>query len=93
MSILLKVPPERLLADVMREWEERPQVVVTLKSIERVNNAEGRAVADFVHQIQRMRDQANGDSISIRAGDLEVLATASGRRPEEFVRKIGAALG
>jgi|GEM_PF-2158205 len=84
--------PERLLAEIVRRLEGRPPVVIDLTKLEAIEEAEGRIVADFVREVAARRGEREPRSIVLRAGDLEVLATAAGRRPEELVERIGAAL-
>jgi transcriptional regulator with XRE-family HTH domain len=84
--------PERLLARIVQRLEGRPPLVIDLTKLEAIEEAEGRIVAEFVREVAARRGQREARTIALRAGDLEVLATAAGRRPEELVERIGAAL-
>ena len=46
----------------------------------------------FIRNVFILRDQDVADTISLREGDLEVLATATGRRVHEFLEAIEPAL-
>ncbi|HWO71852.1 MAG TPA: helix-turn-helix transcriptional regulator [Actinomycetota bacterium] len=89
---LYGMAPERLLAEIVRRLEGRPPVVVDLTKLEEIEAAEGRIVAGFVREVAALRGEPGRRTIALRAGDLEVLATAAGRRPEELAERIGAAL-
>ncbi len=89
---LYGMDPGRLLAEIVRRLEGRPPVVVDLTALEGVEEPEGRIVADFVREVAALRGEREPRTIALRTGDLEVLATAAGRRPEELAERIGAAL-
>lgn len=90
---LYEIPPERLIAEISRIVEGHPPVVVDLQEIEGLGSTEALLVADFVHEVRGMRRRTPpGDTVTLRAGDLEVLASASGHRPDELLPKIAPAL-
>ncbi len=89
---LYGMAPERLLATIVRRLEGRPPIVVDLTKLEEIEAAEGPVVARFVREVAGLRGEPGTRTIALRAGDLEVLATAAGRRPDELAERIGAAL-
>lgn len=84
--------PERLLAEIVRRLEGRPPVVIDLTALEGIDTTEGRIVTGFVQEVAALRGERGRRAITLRAGDLEVLATAIGRRPEELAERVGSAL-
>jgi len=57
-----------------------------------IGGVEAAILGGFVHEVLTLRGQPESDAISLREGDLEVLATASGRRLEQFLDAIEPAL-
>ena len=86
------VAPARLLAHALRAAKGIPPIVVDLSRIDGVNSNEGRLLAQFAREILDLRGRKGTDEVTIRAGDLEVLATISGDDPERFLERIQPAL-
>lgn len=87
------IPPERLTAEIMRTVEGRPSWVLDLSSLERLQTSEAQMVEGFVRKVAMLRDGAEpGETVSLRVGDLEVLAAASGHRLVGLVDAILPAL-
>lgn len=82
---LYAVSPDRLLADVVRAAGSRGEVQVDLTFLESLGSAEASLVSGFVRQILSLRKEPARSSIALRAGDLEVLATASEKETEELL--------
>lgn len=80
--------PERLLADILRRAEGRIQPEIDLTALESLGTTEGALVSGFVRQVRALRGERRADTITLRSGDLEVLATAEGRRPEELAEAL-----
>jgi hypothetical protein len=77
----------------VRAVDGRPPVTVDVSKIEGLPLTEALLVADFIREVRALRRSgAADDSITLRVGDLDVLATASGGRPEELLAKIAPAL-
>lgn len=85
---LYGAPPERVLADVMRAVEGRTEPEIDLTALGSISGIEAGLISAFVHQVRSLRGEAAGDRIILREGDLEVLATAAGKRPEELARAL-----
>lgn len=86
------MPAERLLAEVTRAVEERPAAIIDLTALERLEKPEARLVGRFVREVVRLRGDVPRHVISLRNGDLQVLASASGRRADELLDAIRPAL-
>ena len=57
-----------------------------------IGGAEAAILDGFIRNVFILRNQDVADTISLREGDLEVLATATGRRVHQFLDAIGSAL-
>jgi len=82
--------PDRVLADILRSAEGGTETIVDLTVLEGLESAEAALVSGFVKQVRALRSEGGGGPILLRAGDLEVLATAAGKRPrdlEELLRR------
>ena len=85
---LYGLAPERVLADILRSTEGRIEPEIDLAALESLESTESALLSGFVRQIRGLRGEHRADKITLRAGDLEVLATAEGRRPEELVEAL-----
>ena len=83
------VAPERLLAEAIRATDRRPPVVVDLSKVEMLKDGEANLVRAFLDRVQTRRGGSRGPTITLRAGDLEVLATAVDRSPDELFDMVG----
>jgi transcriptional regulator with XRE-family HTH domain len=92
LAFLYEISPVRLLADVLRRVEGRPSVRVDVRRVKSMGGAEAAILDGFIRNVFMLRDQDVADTISLREGDLEVLATATGRRVHQFRAAIGPAL-
>lgn len=74
------VPPDRLFFRVLERLEPRArrETVLDLGRMEQVEEKTGRAVTGFIRQVKRERGDPAEDVITLRAGDLEAIALASG---------------
>lgn len=91
LTHLYEISPVRLLADVLRRIERRPTVLIDVATLRSLRGAEAGIVDGFVRNVSLLRGQPVGDTITLREGDLEVLATATGRRVNDFVHAIRSA--
>jgi transcriptional regulator with XRE-family HTH domain len=78
------VPPEELLTEIVRSGERPAEPEIDLAVLELLDPEQRALVSSFVRQIRALRRERGDDMIVLRAGDLEVLATASGKEPEEL---------
>lgn len=89
---LYGISPARLLADVSRRVEGRPSFRIDVLHLRSLGGVEAAALDGFIRNVLTLRRQPDADTISLRSGDLEVLATASGGRVDDFIEAIKAAL-
>ena len=92
LSSIYRVSPARLVADVSRRVAGRPPVRIDVQRIRSLEGAEAGILDGFVRNVLALREQPMADSVTLREGDLDVLATATGRRVHDFVEAIGPAL-
>ena len=92
LSLLYRISPARLVADVLRRVEGRPPVRIDVQKMRGLGGAEAGILDGFVRNVLILRDQPVGDTVTLREGDLDVLATATGRRVQDFVEAIAPAL-
>ncbi|MDP9299313.1 MAG: helix-turn-helix domain-containing protein [Actinomycetota bacterium] len=86
---LFGVPPDRLLGEILRAAGAETELVIDLTHLERLGPSEGELLAGFVQQVASLRGSGDVERITLRAGDVEVLASASGRRPDELKEILG----
>ena len=89
---LYEVPPERLLAEILHTAEGRAEAEIDLTILESLGSTEGALVSGFVRQVSSLRREPPVETVSLRAGDVAALATASGRTPEELEEALTKAL-
>jgi len=92
IAYLYDISPVRLLADVLRRVEGRPPIRIDVSRVKSMGGAEAGILDGFIRNVFMLRDQDVADTVSLREGDLEVLATATGRRVQEFLDAIEPAL-
>ena len=86
---LFSVPPDRLLGEILRAAGADPELVIDLTHLERLGPSEGELLSGFVQQVASLRGSGDVDRITLRVGDIDVLASASGRRPDELREILG----
>src|SRR5437667_12816195 len=89
LSRVYREPPDRLLTEILRAVQADPVLVIDLTHLERLGPAEGGLLSGFVQQVASLRGSGDVDRITLRVGDIEVLASASGRRPDELKAVLG----
>ena len=92
LADLYDIPSARLMAQISRRTKGRPPIVVDVRITHTIGGVEGAVLAGFIHEVIALRRQPAPEEISLRDGDLEVLATASGRRAEQFMEAVEPAL-
>jgi transcriptional regulator with XRE-family HTH domain len=90
LAALYRVPPERLLADIVREGT-RTVSTIDIRRLEQMHGSEAMAVAGLVREIRQLRGD-EGDVISLREGDLEILASSTGQPAEQLLEAIAPAM-
>ncbi len=92
LARLYTMSPQRLLAEIERATEERPPVILDFRRVNGLGGREAALLADFASEVRAMRGEWDPDMITLRAGDVEVLATLSGSRADDFLERIKPAL-
>jgi transcriptional regulator with XRE-family HTH domain len=93
LTSLYKIAPGRLIADISRRAEGKPAALIDLRRLRLLGGTEAAILEGFIRNVFLLRREPVAETISLRDGDLEVLATASGRRANEFRDAIGSAFG
>ena len=89
---LYGVAPERLLANILHPAEERAEPVIDLAALEALGAGEATLISGFVERIRSLRGASEGNTVALRVDDLQVLATASGKKPEDLLEILRPAL-
>lgn len=85
---LYGIPAQAMLAEILRPENARSVASIDRELLESTRSTEASLISGFVRQIASLRRELPADAILLRAGDLEVLATASGKEPTELVTVI-----
>ena len=90
LSGLYGIPPDRVLADALASSlaEERMEVVIDLARLPQLGGEDGRVVSEFVGQVRALRGDLASDVITLRAGDVEILASAIGAEPPALLNRL-----
>lgn len=88
---LLGVPPERVLGEILRAVEGRWEPEVDLTKLEGLRSPESDLITGFIRQVLSQRGEREVETIVLRAGDVEVLASAARRRPDELLDIVNSA--
>jgi hypothetical protein len=78
------VRPDRLLGEIVRSVAGAEEPVIDIAILESLGSEEAALVSGFVQQVRALRGEMEEETIVLRAGDLEVLATAAGSRANEL---------
>ena len=85
---LYGVPPHALLAQIMRAIEGSTEPDVDLTVLEASGSADEALIAGFIRRIRALRRDHPSGTVSLRAEDLEVLASAAGKRLDEVLEAL-----
>lgn len=90
LAALYGVPPDRVISDALAsQGAEAPRgVVIDLNRLPRLEGEDGRVLSEFVGQVRSLRGDLASDVITLRAGDLEILASALGEESNALLRRI-----
>jgi transcriptional regulator with XRE-family HTH domain len=92
LARLYGISPSRLFAEVARGVDGRPSTRIDVESVKNLAGPEAGVLGGFIRNVFVLRRQPPADTISLRNGDLEVLATTAGRLAREFEDAIEPAL-
>jgi transcriptional regulator with XRE-family HTH domain len=95
LALFYGFPPDRLLARALERVAPaaRREAVLDLGRLERLKDVAGRAVAGFVQNVKQEREDSAPDVITLRAGDLEAIALASGIGLERLLAALRPVTG
>jgi transcriptional regulator with XRE-family HTH domain len=80
------------LGDASAESEEGPELIVDLNRISLIDDEERGAVEAFVRDVQTRRGDSQAETLTLRSGDLAVIASSSGTDEEALLEKLRPAL-
>jgi hypothetical protein len=94
LASLYGKPADRLLAEALQRLHPmgRREVVIDLNRLAFIPDSEGRSIAEFIHVVRTERGDYLSGVITLRSGDVEVLALRSGKSTESLLRSLGPAL-
>jgi transcriptional regulator with XRE-family HTH domain len=83
-----RIAPEQLLGEITRSSRREDEPSIDLSALGSLATEEASLVSEFVQQVLALRKDPERSEISLRTGDLQVLATASGKKPEELLELL-----
>ena len=89
---LYDMAPERLLSQILWRIRGRPEPTIDRTKVDRLPVEERGALTDFIEEVRRLRGNSDGETITIRIQDLEVLATVTGHQLRDFLEDLRPAL-
>lgn len=92
LALLYGVTPQRLLSDALSDMQGGQVTVIDLTKLSAIDGSPADVASRFVQNIRAERGEEEGDVVSLRIGDLELLATATGLPPNELRTTIAPAL-
>jgi transcriptional regulator with XRE-family HTH domain len=93
LSVVLGVPPAALLSDALGQIAPPERDVdIDLAHLSEVRAVGVPGLLELLEEITRIRREPEGDVITLRTGDLQILATASGLAPDDLIDRLGAAV-
>jgi transcriptional regulator with XRE-family HTH domain len=94
LSALYGVLPDRLLAEALAasQVDAVADVVIDISRLPALRGEEARVVIEFVEQVQSQRRGPHSDVITLRTGDLQILAAAAGIQPRALLNVLSPAL-
>jgi transcriptional regulator with XRE-family HTH domain len=94
LSFAIGIAPEELLADSLARLlpNTYTEVAIDLVRLRDARNAEARAVNEFARRIRTERNDLAGDVVTVRAGDLQIIAGEAGTDVPSLLRAIEPAV-
>jgi hypothetical protein len=84
--------PERLLSQILWRIGGRPEPILDRRRVPDLPSDEAGTLGGFIEEVRRLRGNSDGQTITIRIEDLEVLATVTGHQLWEFLEHLRPAL-
>ncbi|HEY7661136.1 MAG TPA: helix-turn-helix transcriptional regulator [Actinomycetota bacterium] len=91
LADLYGVRPDRLLADALRA-PGALGIDLDLSAVAELSPEVRHLIAGFIEEVLAMRGESGADRISLRSGDLEIIAGTSGSSAIELLRRIREAI-
>lgn len=88
---LLDLQPGHLLQEITRTVYGDREPRIDLTKLEALHEPEGELLAGFIKQVLGQRADPDSETIALRAGDVEVLASVAGTTPAELHDIVRAA--
>lgn len=92
LAELLGVPPDQLLGEALSQADPEAQREVQLDLGVLPDSDAGRQVARYAHDVKSMRGDFRSNVVTLRAGDLRVIAHASGLPMPRLLSSLGSAI-
>jgi transcriptional regulator with XRE-family HTH domain len=92
LAELYGVSPAELLGRALGDDSSTTSVAIDLTRLTLIPGQEGRRVAEFLHDLRVRRGETGRQVITLRAGDLAILATESREEPDILLEKLRPAL-
>jgi transcriptional regulator with XRE-family HTH domain len=88
------IPADRVLAEVLEEMDGdgRSELVIDLRRLELVEERPRGVVEEFLQLVQEQRGDRTTDVLTLRSGDLQVMAGTSGLAPDDLLSRLKPAL-
>ena len=92
IATVYDLPPDRLLAEILRLADDRSPTLVARGPLEDLPSHEAAVLRGFIREVGSLRGGSGTEVMALRNGDLTVVAAVAGRRPAEFLDAVGSAL-
>ena len=92
LAELYGMNPERLLSQILWRIGGGPDPIIDRRRLPDLPSDEAGTIGDFIEEVRRLRGSPNGETITIRIEDLEVLATVTGQQLGDFLEHLRPAL-
>jgi transcriptional regulator with XRE-family HTH domain len=89
---LYDIAPQTVLAEVVTAVEGTVPTLIDLSRLEQITASEREIVTEFVRNIVAKRREPPTETILLREGDLEVLASEAGTTREELAEALEPAI-
>jgi transcriptional regulator with XRE-family HTH domain len=87
-----EVAPQVVLADIVNAIGGKAQTVIDLSRLEEIGDTERQLVSEYIGHILAQRREPPTETITLREGDLEVLASEAGTTRDELAQALEPAI-
>jgi transcriptional regulator with XRE-family HTH domain len=92
LARLLGVPPDHLLGDALSRSSPQGRHEVMIDVGDLPDSEAGRQAAAYAHRVRSARGDYLSSVVTLRAGDLQVIADASGLEVRALLSRLGGAV-